>query len=446
MTGRGVVNVPSSAAAVGVPRSAEHDVDVAAVRGRAAPALADPAVELRRAHAPPPRRAASSMTTTERSPSPRRSRSKRRLDVVEADQVETTSARSSRPSTTSWTSRPSAAWSRRAVVAADDRLLGQELDRRQRHLDARRGQADTIAVPPGRSASQACADRRGAPDDLERVVDAAAGARAAPRDDVGDRSRRPRACAPRRRASSSFAGPRSTATIVAAPASRAAAITCSPTPPQPITHTRSPIRAGGARLTAPNPVTTPQPSSAACHSGISGGIGIAAPARGRPRSRRSRRRSGRAGARSRPRRAAARCRPSACRRRRCARPSRTASGARRHARQPPHDGTKQNTTWSPAATGRRPRRPPSTTPAPSWPSTIGQRPAPSSPSARCRSEWHTPGGRDPHQHLAAPRRRRAGPSRSPPAGPARAGPQARISIASGPRRPALGERRVRRGA
>src|SRR5262249_13063907 len=31
-----------------------------------------------------------------------------------------------------------------------------------------------------------------------------------------------------------------------------------------------------------------------------------------------------------------------------------------------------------------------TTPAPSCPSTIGQRPSPSTPSARCTSEWHTP--------------------------------------------------------
>ena len=55
--------------------------------------------------------------------------------------------------------------------------------------------------------------------------------------------------------------------IVAAPPSRAAAITCRPTPPQPITHTRSPIATRAAWVTAPNPVTTPQPSSAACHSG-----------------------------------------------------------------------------------------------------------------------------------------------------------------------------------
>ena len=62
--------------------------------------------------------------------------------------------------------------------------------------------------------------------------------------------------------------------IAPAPASRAPAITCSPTPPQPITHTLSPTRRR-ARLTAPIPVTTPHPSSAACHSGIEGGSGTA---------------------------------------------------------------------------------------------------------------------------------------------------------------------------
>ena len=63
--------------------------------------------------------------------------------------------------------------------------------------------------------------------------------------------------------------------IVVAPASRAAAITWSPTPPQPITATRSPMRTRAAWATAPKPVMTPQPSSAACHSATSSGIGMA---------------------------------------------------------------------------------------------------------------------------------------------------------------------------
>ena len=59
--------------------------------------------------------------------------------------------------------------------------------------------------------------------------------------------------------------------IAAAPAIRAPAITWRPTPPQPITHTESPGAIRAAFRTAPIPVTTPQPSSAACQSGSSAG-------------------------------------------------------------------------------------------------------------------------------------------------------------------------------
>jgi len=60
-----------------------------------------------------------------------------------------------------------------------------------------------------------------------------------------------------------------------APARRAAAITCIPTPPQPITHTVSPIFTPAAFRTAPTPVTTAHPRSAASTIGSSGGIGTA---------------------------------------------------------------------------------------------------------------------------------------------------------------------------
>ena len=60
-----------------------------------------------------------------------------------------------------------------------------------------------------------------------------------------------------------------------APAIRAAATICWPIPPQPTTHTLSPISTRAALRTAPKPVTTAQPSNAACHSGSSGGIGTA---------------------------------------------------------------------------------------------------------------------------------------------------------------------------
>ena len=63
----------------------------------------------------------------------------------------------------------------RAVVGAAQRLLGEELDRRQRHLDARAARARRRPPsPPGRSTSQASRIVSGRPIDLERVVDAAA--------------------------------------------------------------------------------------------------------------------------------------------------------------------------------------------------------------------------------------------------------------------------------
>ena len=46
-------------------------------------------------------------------------------------------------------------------------------------------------------------------------------------------------------------------------------MTCCPTPPQPTTAARSPMRGRATLRTAPMPVTAPQPSSAACHSGTS---------------------------------------------------------------------------------------------------------------------------------------------------------------------------------
>ena len=70
---------------------------------------------------------------------------------------ETTSASSIRPARTSST-RPGSVGARvrRAVIAADDRLLGQELDRRQRRPRRRAARArPRPRVPPGRSASQA---------------------------------------------------------------------------------------------------------------------------------------------------------------------------------------------------------------------------------------------------------------------------------------------------
>ena len=54
-----------------------------------------------------------------------------------------------------------------------------------------------------------------------------------------------------------------------APASRAPCTMLSPTPPQPITNTLDPGRTFAWRTTAPTPVATLQPTSAACAHGIS---------------------------------------------------------------------------------------------------------------------------------------------------------------------------------
>ena len=164
----------------------------------------------------------------------------------------------------------------------------------------------------------------------------------------GDGVGRARGCV----ASASLAASRSTATMRPAPASRAAATTCSPTPPQPTTHTRLPGADPAALRTAPTAVTTPQPSSDACHSGSPRGSGTAAPAGTTQRSAKhetklkccTRAAVGVAQARA--------CRPGACRpTRRAAAVSHSVEppgrGRRAHA---PQDGTKQNATGSPGAT------------------------------------------------------------------------------------------------
>ena len=60
-------------------------------------------------------------------------------------------------------------------------------------------------------------------------------------------------------------------TILDAPAMRAPLMALSPTPPAPKITTVSPARTSAVFKTAPAPVTTPQPSSAAWANGISFG-------------------------------------------------------------------------------------------------------------------------------------------------------------------------------
>ena len=75
--------------------------------------------------------------------------------------------------------------------------------------------------------------------------------------------------APKLRDMLSFAGEVSIAMIRPAPAIAAPLMAASPTPPQPMTATVSPGRTWLVWITAPTPVVTPQPISAARSSGMS---------------------------------------------------------------------------------------------------------------------------------------------------------------------------------
>ena len=65
-------------------------------------------------------------------------------------------------------------------------------------------------------------------------------------------------------------------TIGPASAKRAPMTADSPTPPAPMTTTLSPARTPAVLTTAPKPVVTAQPISAASSGGVPGSIGIAA--------------------------------------------------------------------------------------------------------------------------------------------------------------------------
>jgi hypothetical protein len=82
--------------------------------------------------------------------------------------------------------------------------------------------------------------------------------------------------APTASAASSFAGTRSTATIRDAPAMPAPITHDSPTPPRPITATLAPRGTSAVLSTAPTPVVTQQPISAATAGSTPSGSAIAA--------------------------------------------------------------------------------------------------------------------------------------------------------------------------
>ena len=247
----------------------------------------------------------------------------------------------------------------------------------------------TTAVPPARRQSQASRIVSGRPTTSKACsAPPPVSSRTAA---AGSDSRASTACvAPRASESSSMAGSRSTATITPAPASTRPEMTCWPTPPQPITAARSPIRTFATLRTAPMPVTAPQPSSAACQSGTLGASGTTPAAATTARSAKQATVS--ACCSGVPSGSARRDVPSISVPRTPASPAGPQSVGRppRQALQAPHDGIMQSTTRSPGATCTTPSPTASTVPAPSCPSTIGQRRSPRRPSARCRSEWQTP--------------------------------------------------------
>ena len=82
--------------------------------------------------------------------------------------------------------------------------------------------------------------------------------------------------APSSRATSVLAATRSIATIRDAPASTAPITHESPTPPRPMTATLAPGGTSAVLRTAPTPVVTQQPISAATAGSTPSGIGMAA--------------------------------------------------------------------------------------------------------------------------------------------------------------------------
>ena len=79
----------------------------------------------------------------------------------------------------------------------------------------------------------------------------------------------------------------------------------------------------------------------------------------------------------------------------------------RQALQAPHDGIMQSTTRSPGATCTTPSPTASTVPAPSCPSTIGQRPLAEAALGEVQVGVADAAGGDAHEHLAGPRAARA---------------------------------------
>ena len=172
------------------------------------------------------------------------------------------------------------------------------------------------------------------------------------------------AVAPMALASSSLEANWSTATMVRAPAKRAPWITDSPTPPQPTTATVDPGVTRAVFHTAPTPVDSAQPTRAARSSGTDGSMRITSPSGTRVSSPKV--------AVPSPRTRGVPPTVAYAPDRDCARPtSHSITWPRRHQKQCRHAGIHVSTTWSPGATRVTASPTSATTPAPSWPSTVG---------------------------------------------------------------------------
>ena len=342
-----------------------------------------------------------------RAPSPRRSRPKASSIPSRPVTCVTTSATGKRPSA----ARPGHRCEQRrgvarAVVRAADALLGEQLQRGQRDLDALRRDADhrgrraRRAARPTRAGSSRATrpPRRRGPRRRGR-------ARAPPR-----RRRRPRRWRRGRARAPASPGParrrRSARRPPAAPRPRAAGRPRRSPRRRPL----SPTVTRAALRTAPTAVTTPHPSSDACQSGRRPGIGTAHAAGTTARSAKQATKLKCCAGRPSPSRS--RLVPSSSIPAHARSPA-TSQRLRRpaaHARQRPHDGTKQNATWSPGCdVGRRPPPRPRRR----------RRPRGRAPSARGRDRGGRrrgagrSGRRRPPRRGRAPRRRAAARARPP---------------------------------
>ena len=292
---------------------------------------------------------------TDRTPSPRRIRSNAGLHVVEADpRRDQPVDRQPALEVERRVAREIDRGHRRAVVRADDPARRRRRTGRPRTTPARRTASSRRAAPCRRSAGSGSRSRsstaarsprrrrrgrrRCVPDRVDRRVGVVARQRPYP-------SPRPRAPG---RASPRPDRPRRSRP---APASAAPMTADSPTPPSPITATLEPGSTGSVFVTAPTPVATQHPISAATSGGVPSGIGIAAAAgttwdapSSRSRSTSGRRRHWRpvASATSRP--ASGGCTT--------ATPGTPRPGRRRHDRQRPHGTSHDSATSRPSPAPR----------------------------------------------------------------------------------------------